>query len=113
MDKTPQLIEHNDNFLEIKENQIYAARCAGFILRNIGNTTVWIDKTWPLYPGQEYSLQSMHIRTVVSKNYLVQFEVPTQPLPDNQTIDNHVVIAEEYYFGDVIYSNYSPVSKEL
>lgn len=109
MEKIPQLIEHNDSFTNITENQVYVTRCAGFIIRNIGNTTVWIDKTWPLYPGQEYSLQSMHINTVVSKNYLIQFDVPTLPLPDNQTVVNHVVIAEEYYFGNVIYSNYSPI----
>jgi len=103
------LIEHNDNFREFTENDVYYARCAGFIIRNIGNTVVWLNHVWPLYPNQEYSLQSLVIHTIVNKNYFIQFKTPQELLTAGTPIVNHVVIAEEYYGHIEEYSNYAPL----
>jgi hypothetical protein len=109
------LVEHNDHFFDVFENFVYNCRCAGFIIRNVGTTTVRLNKVWILYPHQEYSLQSLFFDTVVNKEYLIQFEEPTTTptTPNGGTVPtpkNHVIIAEEYYGNKEAYINYSPLN---
>jgi len=91
-----ELIGFNDHFLRITKNGVYEPNSAAFLIKNSGNTDVWLNDTWLLKPCESYGLLNHLPYAVTNGSYRVKFGA-TNVSGIAGAVKPEVIIAEVHY----------------
>ncbi len=100
-----KLIGFNDHFLKMVKNDTYEPRSAAFLIKNSGNTDVWLNDIWKLKPCETYGLLNQLPEAITNGSYRVKFG-STNVSGVAGAVVKEVVIAE-VHFSDIDNSKYA------